>query len=167
LETILSRKKLNRAIREKSYGMKPTAAQDQWHREHQHKQAEYTRWKNTWLKFWQQCRIKACRRHHRCSGDEKACWEEKWPAFPPILKEQLKLAIKFMNEGMLPPEAFAVARTTLLRELEEQIAQAEQEAREGAAGHDGGAKSEVNADDLAQMQFAGTIEPPTPRVRPA
>jgi hypothetical protein len=72
-----------------------------------------------------------------------------------------------MNEGMPPADAFGTAKTTLLRELEEQIAQAEQAARDAAsvAEGDGSAKSEVDADAHSGMQLAGTIEPPTPRVR--
>jgi hypothetical protein len=138
--------------------LEQTAAQRQWQSEHERKQAEYMRWKNTWLKFWQACRHKACRRHKRCSGVEQACWLEQGANFPPILKEQLKLAIKFMREGVPAAEAFATARTTLLRELEEQIARAELEARE--------AVSATHCDGIAScVPLAGTIEPPTPRVR--
>jgi hypothetical protein len=159
----LSGQRLNKATSKKTYG--PTAAQNQWQRDHERKQTDYTRWKCTWLKFWQTCRNKACRRHKRCSGDARACWQEQWPSFPPILKEQLKLAIKFMNEGLPQAEAFSTAKTTLLRELEEQIAQAEQEARDVIPATRSNNSASCGVDSDVDAQLANSIQPPTPRVR--
>ena len=120
----------------------------------------YTRWKNTWLKFWQDCRNKACRRHERCSGDVNACWEEKWPTFPQILKDQIKLAIKFIKDGMPPAEAFRTAQAQLMRELQEEIARLGREAAGAASAQ------ATDTDAPADTQLLGTIEPPTPRMRP-
>jgi hypothetical protein len=144
------------------YGDPPTPEQRAAAEKRRREREAYTRAKCDGMKFWRDCNNKRCRRHQRCSGDEQACWEVKWGAQPEIIKDQLRLAIKFMRDGMPPPEAFATARTELLRELEQEIERLEREAAGAAAEHAAGTQTAVA---VSAASTPPPTDPPGPRVR--
>ena len=88
-------------------------AQEQAQRENEadrRQETESRRGLCTFLKFWQFCPDRRCKRARACAGDVAACFNLFWPQVPEDIKNEIRRAIELVRNGMPPHQAAIEAR---------------------------------------------------------
>jgi hypothetical protein len=71
----------------------------------------------TWLQYWRDCTMPACRRAHACTGDPTACFIRHWMHLSDPAKAWVSAAIHAIERGLTTRSAAAAADLALLHHI--------------------------------------------------
>ena len=69
----------------------------------------------TWLQYWRDCAVPACRRMHACAGDPTDCFVRRWLPLSDVGRVWVRAGTFALDEGLTARNAAGAADRALLR----------------------------------------------------